>query len=110
MRMTDEQGNETMTQLNAMSNEITGILSMISEIADKTNLLALNMVYQSGGGGEQGRSFAVVAVIGVRSLAQTVRNPPQSIQSFNQLVAATASKHPSQMAEQLQSMAASFKT
>ncbi|MET0045112.1 MAG: methyl-accepting chemotaxis protein, partial [Candidatus Thiodiazotropha sp. 6PLUC3] len=37
-----EQSHQTMAQLNAMSDEITGILSMISEIADKTNLLALN--------------------------------------------------------------------
>ncbi len=84
-----DQTKETVQQLAKAAEKIGEVVNLISDIAEQTNLLALNATIEAARAGEAGKGFAVVASE-VKSLAtQTAKATEEIAQQISEIQGAT---------------------
>lgn len=81
IRETIQETSKRIKRLGESSQQIGEIVSLITDIADRTNILALNAAIQASSAGEAGRGFAVVADE-VQRLAERAGNATKQISAL----------------------------
>ncbi|MFB6179304.1 MAG: methyl-accepting chemotaxis protein [Halorientalis sp.] len=101
MNAIDEKADETLTEVQALDEEmvqIGDIVSLIDDIAEQTNILALNASIEAARAGEAGEGFAVVADE-IKSLAQETGEATDEIETLIEDIQTSTSEAVTDMEE-----------
>ncbi len=81
IRSTSEEMMDSIHALGQQSHEIEGVIGIITDVAEETNLLSLNAAILAAQAGEQGAAFGVVADQ-IRSLARRTRESTKHVEEL----------------------------